>query len=52
VELNADPTRVKCVVVRAMYGLKSAGASWRVTLAQALRDIGFISTIADPDVWI
>jgi hypothetical protein len=41
-----------CVVVRALYGLKSAGASWRATLAQALRDIGFVSTIADPDVWI
>jgi hypothetical protein len=25
-----------CVVVRALYGLKSAGASWHVTLAQAL----------------
>jgi hypothetical protein len=41
-----------CVIVRASYGLKSAGASWRATLAQALRDIGFVSTIADPDVWI
>jgi hypothetical protein len=41
-----------CVVVRALYGLKSAGASWHATLAQALRDIGFVSTIADPDVWI
>jgi hypothetical protein len=35
-----------------LYGLKSAGASWRATLAQALHDIGFVSTIADPDVWI
>jgi hypothetical protein len=41
-----------CVFVRALYGLKSAGASWRATLAQALCDIGFVSTIADPDVWI
>jgi hypothetical protein len=40
------------VVVRALYGLKSAGASWHATLAQALHDIGFVSTIADPDVWI
>jgi hypothetical protein len=29
-----------------------AGASWHATLAQALCDIGFVSTIADPDVWI
>jgi hypothetical protein len=41
-----------CVVVCALYGLKSAGASWRATLAQALRDIVFVSTIADPNVWI
>jgi hypothetical protein len=43
---------VACVVVRALYGLKSAGASWHASLAQALHDIGFVSTIADPDVWI
>jgi hypothetical protein len=41
-----------CVVVCALYGLKSAGALWHATLAQALRDFGFVSTIADPDVWI
>jgi hypothetical protein len=41
-----------CVVVRALYGLKSAGASWCATLAQALHDFGFVSTIADPNVWI
>jgi hypothetical protein len=35
-----------------MYGLKLTGALWHVTLAQALHDIGFVSTIADPDVWI
>ncbi len=41
-----------CVVVHALHGLKSAGALWHATLAQALRDIGFVSTIADHDVWI
>jgi hypothetical protein len=50
-ECGSDKGKV-CVVVRALYGLKSAGASWCVTLAKALRDIGFVSTIADPDVWI
>ena len=29
------------VVVRALYGLKSAGYSWRSALAEALRDSGF-----------
>jgi hypothetical protein len=27
-------------------------ASWHATLAQALQDVGFVSTTADPDVWI
>ena len=40
------------IVVRALYGLKSSGASWRVMLAQSLTDIGYMSTRADPDMWI
>ncbi len=28
-----------CVVVRALYSLKLAGASWHVTLVEALHDI-------------
>jgi hypothetical protein len=51
IECGADQGKV-LIVVRALYGLKSAGASWSATLAQALRDLGFVSTTADPDVWI
>jgi hypothetical protein len=40
------------VVVRALYGLKSSGASWRAMLAQSLNDMEYKSTRADPDVWI
>ena len=40
------------IVVRALYGLKSSGASWRAMLAQSLTDIGYTSTRADLDVWI
>jgi hypothetical protein len=36
---------------RAIYGLKSSGASWRAMLAGTLRDLGFVDTRADPDVW-
>jgi hypothetical protein len=50
-ECGSDKGKV-CVGVRALYGLKSAGASWHAMLAQELCDIGFVSTIADPDVWI
>lgn len=51
VENGEDRGKV-CVLVRALYGLKSAGASWRTTLANVLRDLGYESTKADPDVWI
>ena len=40
------------IVKRALYGLKSSGASWRAMLAQTLGDLGYTSTRADPDVWI
>jgi hypothetical protein len=40
------------IITRALYGLKSSGAAWRNTLAGTLGDLGFVSTLADPDVWI
>ena len=40
------------LITRALYGLKSSGASFRAFLAEHLdRNLGFQSTIADPDVW-
>jgi hypothetical protein len=39
------------VITRALYGLKSSGASWRATLAHTLVDLGFEATLVDPDVW-
>jgi Reverse transcriptase (RNA-dependent DNA polymerase) len=38
--------------VKYWYGLKSSGAAWRADLAGTLRDLGYTSTQADPDVWI
>ena len=40
------------IVVRALYGLKTSGASWRAMFSQTLKDMGFESTKADPDVYI
>ena len=37
-------------IVKALYGLKSSGAAFRSHLAEKLDDIGFKSSIADPDV--
>ena len=40
------------IIRKALYGLKSSGATFWAHLANTLYDIGFISTKADPDVWI
>ena len=39
------------VIVRALYGLKSSGAMWRSHFAANLRDMGFTSSLGDPDIW-
>jgi hypothetical protein len=46
-ELQGQPV----LIVRALYGLKSSGAAWRAHLAATLQSLGFISSLADPDVW-
>ena len=40
------------IINRALYGLKSSGASFRSFLAERLDDMGFKPSIADPDVWM
>jgi hypothetical protein len=40
------------IVVRALYWLKSTGATFRTFLGQHLCDMGFRSSQADPDVWL
>jgi hypothetical protein len=39
------------IIVRALYGLKSAGAAFRVHLASFMRQMGYTSCKADPDLW-
>ena len=50
-ECGEDKGKV-CVIVRSLYGLKSAGAAFRAALAQILQDLGYKSSLADPDVWM
>jgi hypothetical protein len=38
--------------VRAFYGLKSSGASWRAHIAHTLSDMNFAPSRGDPDVWM
>jgi Reverse transcriptase (RNA-dependent DNA polymerase) len=40
------------LVVKALYGLKSASFSFRSFIAEKLASMGFQSSIADPDVWL
>ena len=41
-----------CVLTHALYGLKSARASWRAELASILQGLGYESTKANLDFWI
>ena len=49
VECGEDAGKV-LVLVHALYGLKSAGASWRSELLQLLLHLGYVLMKADPDV--
>jgi Reverse transcriptase (RNA-dependent DNA polymerase) len=40
------------VLCRALYSLKSVGASWRAMFSGSIKDLGFNSTMIDPDVYI
>ena len=40
------------LVVKALYGLKSASFSFRSYMAEKLSSMGFQSSMADPDVWL
>jgi len=39
------------VIVKALYGLKSSGAAWRAHLSEVLHELGYTSSLTDPDVW-
>jgi Reverse transcriptase (RNA-dependent DNA polymerase) len=40
------------ILTRALYGLRSSGKAWRDHMAATLRDGGYKSCKADPDVWM
>ena len=40
------------IVVRALYGLKSSDAEFRAFFVEALYDLGYKSSMEDPDVWL
>ena len=42
----------KALIVRALYGLKSAGASYARHIADCMEHLGYKSCPADPDLWM
>ena len=44
--------RKTAVIVRAFYGLKSAGAAFRSHLARCMESMGYWSCKVDPDLWL
>lgn len=49
-ELGAELQGRNMIKIRALYGLKSSGATWRAHLASTRREMGFISCLADPNI--
>ena len=50
-EFGSDAGKMM-LVTRALYGLKSSGASFRAFLGETLFDLGYWPSKADPDVWM
>jgi hypothetical protein len=40
------------IVDRALYGLRSSGARFHEKFGNTMRDLGFVPSYADPDVWM
>ena len=49
-EFGADAGK-KVLIVRALYGLKSAGASFSRHLADCMQNLGYLPCKADADLW-
>ena len=41
----------KMIIIRALNGLKSSGAAFRAFPSEVLYDIGYVPSLAHPDVW-
>ena len=40
------------IIIQVLYGLKLASSSFRSHMAEKLTGMGFLSSMADPDVWL
>jgi hypothetical protein len=49
-EYGSDASK-SAIIVCALYGPKSAGAAFRAHLASLMRQMGYTSCKANPDLW-
>ena len=40
------------IIRKALYGLRSSGARWHDKLSDCLRELGFLPSKAEPDIWL
>ena len=40
------------IIAKALYGLRSSGRTWHERLADVLRDMGFVPSKAESDIWM
>ena len=40
------------IVYKAVYGLKSSGLRFNLLLAKCLRELGFVRTMCESEIWI
>ena len=50
-EFGADSLK-RALIVRALYGLKSAGSAFRAHLGKCMQGLKYEPCIADPDLWM
>ncbi len=50
-EFGADQGK-KAIIMWAIYGLKSSGASFRNHLVDCMRHMGYTPCLANPDLWM
>jgi hypothetical protein len=51
-EFGAELEGKMVLIIKALYGLKFSGAAWWSHLANNLHSLGYISCLADPEVWL
>ena len=49
-EFGSDSGK-SAIILRALYGLKRAGAAFRTHLASFMQQMGYTTCKADPDLW-